>query len=219
MKVRVLLSALVAVVSVACSANAEAEVSRANGSGAVASSPAEGRAESGLKAFFASIAEKMAPRKEEQKVSFTREWIDTRPVAKGDEEWACLAEALYFEARGETVKGQFAVAEVIRNRVASSQFPNTYCGVIHQGTGKRYQCQFTYTCDGVKEVIAERQAYERVAKIARLVLDGVSVNLTDGALYYHTSAVRPRWARRFAQTARIGVHIFYRPKLQTASNG
>ncbi|MFC3118238.1 cell wall hydrolase [Jhaorihella thermophila] len=213
---RTLIAAVLAAFSLAGAVHAEAEVSRAATSD-VAVAP--NRAETGLKAFFASIAEKMAPRKKEQKVSFTREWIDSRPAAKGDAEWACLAEALYFEARGETVKGQFAVAEVIRNRVASSQFPNTYCGVIHQGTGKRYQCQFTYTCDGVREVIVERDAYDRVAKIARLVLDGAPVNLTGGALYYHTTAVRPSWSRRFAETARIGVHIFYRPKLRTASNG
>ncbi len=152
-------------------------------------------------------------------VKFTRAFLDSRPEAEGGSEFECLAEALYFEARGETVKGQFAVAEVIRNRVKSSQFPNTFCGVINQGTGRRYQCQFTYTCDGHDEVIRERGAFERVAKVARLVLDGVNPNLTQNATYYHTTAVRPRWSRTFTKTARIGVHLFYRDeRYRTASN-
>ncbi|SDD94071.1 cell wall hydrolase [Ruegeria marina] len=151
-------------------------------------------------------------------VSFSRSWIDELPKAQGGEQWACLAEALYFEARGETVKGQFAVAEVILNRVQSERFPDTPCGVIKQGTGRKYQCQFTYTCDGRKDVIAEKAAYERVAKVARLALDGVAEKLTGGATYYHTTAVRPSWSRRFTQTAKIGVHVFYSPGQRTASN-
>jgi spore germination cell wall hydrolase CwlJ-like protein len=71
---------------------------------------------------------------------FTRAWLASQPKPKGSSEFQCLAEALYFEARGETIKGQFAVAEVIRNRVKSSRFPNSYCGVINQGTGKKHQC-------------------------------------------------------------------------------
>ena len=153
-----------------------------------------------------------------ESISFTKDWVDGLPPAAGDEEWRCLAEALYFEARGETVKGQFAVAEVIMNRVNSSRFPATLCGVINQGTGRKYQCQFTYTCDGYKEIIAEPKAFERVAKVARAVLDGVTVGLTGGATYYHTTAVRPKWSRTYKQTARIGVHVFYRPNYRTASS-
>ena len=154
-----------------------------------------------------------------QEVTFTKAWLDEQPVATGDENFACLAEALYFEARGETVKGQFAVAEVIMNRVQSEQFPSSICGVVNQGTGRRYQCQFTYTCDGHAEVIREKSAYERVAKVARLVIDGAAANLTDGATYYHTTAVRPRWSRSFTKTTRIGVHLFYRDdRYRTASN-
>ena len=105
-----------------------------------------------------------------------------------------LTEALYFEARGETVKGQFAVAEVILNRVSSPSFPDTICGVINQGTGRKFACQFTYTCDGRAEVIREPKAYEMVGKVAKMVMDGMPRTLTDGATFYHTKAVRPRWA-------------------------
>lgn len=149
-------------------------------------------------------------RRAEPKLEYTKAWLDARPAAKGGDQFSCLAEALYFEARGETVKGQFAVAEVILNRVKSEQFPDTLCGVINQGTGRKYQCQFTYTCDGHKEVIHEKRAYQRVAKVARAALDGLKTDLTGGATYYHTTAVRPRWSRTFTKTARIGVHLFYR---------
>ncbi|WP_432816775.1 cell wall hydrolase [Sulfitobacter sp. JB4-11] len=151
-------------------------------------------------------------------VQFSRAWLDAQPRAQGGDQWRCLAEALYFEARGETVKGQFAVAEVIMNRVKSGRFPSSLCGVIHQGTGKKYQCQFTYTCDGYKEVIAEPGAFTRVGKVARAVMAGKAPALTDGATHYHTTAVRPRWSRVYTKTARIGVHLFYRHTWRTASN-
>lgn len=151
-------------------------------------------------------------------VKFSRRWIDSQPKASGSTQWRCLAEALYFEARGETVKGQFAVAEVIMNRVKSARFPGSLCGVINQGTGKKYQCQFTYTCDGHAEVIREPRAFARVGKIARYMMDGKVPALTEGATHYHTTAVNPRWARVYTRTAKIGVHLFYRHTWRTASN-
>jgi len=154
----------------------------------------------------------------QQDVNFSRDWLDSQPKAKGNSEWSCLAEALYFEARGETVKGQFAVAEVILNRVKSARFPDTLCGVIHQGTGRKYQCQFTYTCDGHKEVISEPKAYERVGKVALAIMNGIGQSLTDGATHYHTTSVRPNWSKVYKKTARIGVHVFYRHNYRTASS-
>ncbi|SFR10583.1 cell wall hydrolase [Poseidonocella sedimentorum] len=149
-------------------------------------------------------------RKSFPQIRYTRDFIAKLPKASGDEQWRCLAEALYFEARGETVEGQFAVAEVILNRVKSAKFPNSVCGVITQGTGRKYQCQFTYTCDGKKEIIAEERAWQRVGKIARAALDGMPKTLTNGALFYHTKHVSPSWSRVFRRTATIGVHHFYR---------
>jgi len=110
------------------------------------------------------------------------------------------------------------VAEVILNRVSSSSYPDSVCGVINQGTGKRYQCQFTYTCDGHAEVIHEPAAFERVGKVARIMLDGASRTLTGGATFYHTKAVNPSWARKFERTATIGQHYFYRKPLQLSLN-
>lgn len=166
--------------------------------------------------FFAGVFRPAKP--EPVKVSFSRSWLDSQPIAKGDAQWRCLSEALYFEARGETVKGQFAVAEIIQNRVKSSRFPGSLCGVIKQGTGRKFQCQFTYTCDGHKEVIAEKKAFERVSKVARAAIDGSAAPLTNGATHYHTKHVRPSWAKVYTETARIGVHIFYRHNYRTASN-
>jgi spore germination cell wall hydrolase CwlJ-like protein len=151
-------------------------------------------------------------------VEYSRDWLAQQRVGGNDRATECLAEALYFEARGESVRGQFAVAEVIMNRVDSPEFPDTVCGVIHQGTGKKYQCQFTYTCDGNPEHINNQAVYGQVSKVARLMVDGAPRQLTDGATYYHTRAVTPRWARSFARTASIGVHHFYRKPVRVSSN-
>lgn len=151
-------------------------------------------------------------------VIYDASFLASRPAASGGEQWECLAEALYFEARGESVRGMFAVGEVILNRVDSSAYPDTLCAVINQGTGRRYACQFTYTCDGRAEVINEPRAWERVGKVARLLLDGAPRALTAGATHYHTRAVNPSWAQRFPRTASIGSHYFYRQPTRTASN-
>lgn len=139
-----------------------------------------------------------------------REFLSRQPEPAGGEAWRCLAEALYFEARGEKLKGIFAVAEVILNRVDSPSYPDTVCDVVYQGTGRLFECQFTYSCDGLKETIEERDAYEAVGKIARLMLDGAPRDLTDGATHYHTTAVDPSWASVYPRTTTIGRHHFYR---------
>lgn len=143
-------------------------------------------------------------------VEYSRKFLAKLPKANGGSDLRCLAEAIYFEARGESVKGQFAVAEVILNRVDHPLYPDTVCGVINQGTGRKWQCQFTYTCDGLAEIIREKRAYERGAKVAKLMLDGAERKLTQGATHYHTTAVDPSWNRTFPRTAKIGSHLFYK---------
>ncbi len=145
-------------------------------------------------------------------VRYDRGWLEDQPVASGGDEWECLTQALYFEARGEGVRGLFAVAEVILNRVDSTAYPDSVCGVVQQGTGKRYQCQFSYLCDGKAEKIANLRAFGRVGKVARLMIDGAPRALTGGATHYHTKAVSPSWSRVFARTSTIGMHHFYRTK-------
>ncbi|WP_317134925.1 MULTISPECIES: cell wall hydrolase [Halocynthiibacter] len=147
----------------------------------------------------------------ESSFEYSRDWLASQQFVEGNEGWECLTQALYFEARGESVKGQFAVAEVILNRVASPLYPNSICEVVNQGTGKKFQCQFTYTCDGRAEKINEPKAHERVGKVAAAILTGAApFGLTKGATHYHTKAVNPRWARKFPRTATYGAHHFYR---------
>ena len=150
---------------------------------------------------------------------YDQAYLNSVPFASGDAAWRCLTEALYFEARGESVKGMFAVAEVILNRVDSSAYPDDICGVIHQGTGRKFACQFTYTCDGLSEDIAELGAYRNVGKVAALIMAGIAPrNLTHGATHYHTRSVSPRWSRVYPKTATIGYHKFYRQPDRVASN-
>ncbi|MEL6683930.1 MAG: cell wall hydrolase [Pseudomonadota bacterium] len=151
-------------------------------------------------------------------IVYDREFLADQPVAEGGANWQCLAEALYFEARGESVRGMFAVGEVIMNRVDSNSYPDTLCNVINQGTGRKYACQFTYTCDGKPETISEPRSWERVGKVARMLIDGAPRVLTGGATHYHTKAVNPSWAQRYPRTAEIGYHYFYRQPVRTASN-
>ncbi len=137
--------------------------------------------------------------------------LENLPAANGGAEWQCLTEALYFEARGESVSGIFAVAEVILNRRDSAKFPDSICKVISQGVRKDSRaCQFSYKCDGHSEVYHEKAALQKVGKIAQIVLDQRAPTLTQGATYYHADFVNPRWARGFTNTAKIGKHLFYR---------
>jgi spore germination cell wall hydrolase CwlJ-like protein len=143
----------------------------------------------------------------------TEDWLMARPSPEGDAEWQCLTQALYFEARGESLEGQVAVAEVILNRVDSPLYPRTVCGVVKQRGGGG--CQFSYVCDG-KTRMREKASADRAGRIARAMLDGAPRLLTDGATHFHTRGVRPSWSKRFARTASIGAHLFYR---QPGANG
>lgn len=163
-----------------------------------------------LDAIPDSMLVSQRPKNAPERVNYDRGWIAAQPGAEGGEQWACLAKALYFEARGESVKGQFAVAEVILNRVDNRNYPNSICGVVNQGGNRRNGCQFSFVCDGHADKIREKAAYERVGKIARLMMDGAPRALTGGATHFHTTNIKPKWARRFPNTARIGNHLFYR---------
>lgn len=137
-------------------------------------------------------------------VQYDAAWLASRPVPTGDAQWQCLKTALYFEARGESLKGQFAVAEVILNRVDNPDYPRSVCSVVEQG------CQFSFTCDGHSDVMKDWASADRAGRIARVMLDGAPRGLTQGATHFHTVNVRPGWARKFPRTASIGAHLFYR---------
>lgn len=140
-------------------------------------------------------------------IDYTYQWLMTQNAPEGGAEWDCLRKALYFEARGETLKGQYAVAEVILNRVDSGLYPDSVCAVVGQkGSGS---CQFSYVCDGHSDKMREAGAVEIAGRIAAVMLSGGERGLTDGATYFHSKAVFPSWANRFTRTASIGAHMFY----------
>lgn len=130
-----------------------------------------------------------------------------RPADYG--ELRCLAEAIYFEARGESRRGWQAVAEVILNRVESSKFPSTVCAVVSQGAHRKNGCQFSYNCDGLPETIAEREIFGEIREIARRLLRGHVKPIAGGATHFHSKSANPRWSERFEMTAVIGRHVFY----------
>ena len=157
-----------------------------------------------------SAANRERSRSAAQDMALTEDWLDSQPSSKGGADWECLAEAIYFEARSESVEGQFAVAEVILNRVDGDYYPDSVCGVVRQGTGELFKCQFSYFCDGLSESIEEPGPYERAGKIARLMLDGQERNLTGGATHFHHVNVKPSWSSIFKHTVTIGKHRFHR---------
>jgi spore germination cell wall hydrolase CwlJ-like protein len=125
----------------------------------------------------------------------------------------CLTEAIYFEARGEPVRGQIAVGQVIMNRVFSGKYPNNVCGVVYQNANRHLGCQFSFACDGIPDRITEPAAWERAKQISQDTLDG-KYWLTDvgKATHYHARWVRPHWVREMQRLDKIGVHTFYRPR-------
>jgi len=151
------------------------------------------------------------------KVRRPSEWTSAKllslPVPKSGKQMSCLAEALYFEARGEPITGQLAVGEVILNRVEDSRYPSSICKVINQGTGRRFACQFTYTCDGKLETVHERKAYEMALKLAKILITTHDRKLTKGSTHYHSNYVNPKWSKKFERVAKYGRHIFYRQPL------
>jgi spore germination cell wall hydrolase CwlJ-like protein len=126
----------------------------------------------------------------------------------------CLADAIYFEARGEPLRGQMAVAQVVMNRVFSGRYPRNVCGVVYQNASHYLACQFTFACEGKNlSRIDEPRMWRQAQRIAADELDG-KIWLTEvgRATHYHASWVRPYWVRQMAKLYRLGVHTFYRPR-------
>lgn len=117
---------------------------------------------------------------------------------------ACLAEAMYFEARGTGEKGMRAVGEVILNRAKDRRFPNTICGVVND------RCQFSYTCDGHPEVYREKGQKAIADRLARELLTNRGADITNGALYFHAARLKPGWFASLSRRGKYGGNIFYR---------
>ena len=134
----------------------------------------------------------------------TRLVADEARVEVADREQDCLANAVYFEARGESLEGQLAVAEVVLNRARSGRYPTTICAVVVQ------PAQFSFVRRGVIPP-ADRScdAWRRAVAIARIAQAGGRRMLADNVLLYHARYVSPGWGRRLERSAQIGLHIFY----------
>ena len=124
----------------------------------------------------------------------------------------CLANAIYFEARGEAERGQMAVAQVVINRAFSGFYPGDICGVVYQNAGRHLACQFTFACDGRSKAINERSAWGRANRIAKQTLDGqIYVPEVAKSTHYHAVYVHPNWVGEMKKLVRFGIHNFYRP--------
>jgi len=122
----------------------------------------------------------------------------------------CLAEAVYFEARGENLSGQMAVAEVVLNRVRHRAYPDNICGVVYQGSERATGCQFSFACDGSTDRAPRGRAWRQSQLVAKHAMLGFAPQVTRSATHFHTASVNPRWSSSLVQTRRIGYHIFYR---------
>jgi spore germination cell wall hydrolase CwlJ-like protein len=142
------------------------------------------------------------------------DWV-ANPIpesARSPAEKRCLAEAIYFEARSQPIRGQLAVAQVVVNRLRNPAYPDTVCGVVYQNRNHRNACQFSFACDGIRDVVRDQIAWQTAQELARAVLDGeaIWVDEVGSATHYHANYVRPAWAGQMQRTAQIGLHIFYR---------
>jgi spore germination cell wall hydrolase CwlJ-like protein len=160
-----------------------------------------------------SIASKGEVNSDNQRIKTPAErlgLLDEKLRAKSEK---CLAEAVYFEARGEAVRGQIAVAQVVMNRAFSGFYPNTVCGVVYQNKHRHLACQFTFACDNVADVVREPDMWDRAKKIAKAMLDGqLWLPEVAKSTHYHAYWVHPSWVHEMKKMYKFGVHTFYRPR-------
>ena len=131
--------------------------------------------------------------------------FDPRTVAK-----SCLAQAVYFEARSESVLGQLAVATVILNRAKAENYPSSICGVVYQGAARLTGCQFSFTCDGQPNLPQIDRAWETALAVTAMALsDDRPVGSVAAATFYHADYVTPYWSKSMNRLTKIGRHIFY----------
>jgi spore germination cell wall hydrolase CwlJ-like protein len=160
-----------------------------------------------------SIAAKGEVNADDQRVKTPAERLglfEEKARAKAEK---CLAEAVYFESRGEAVRGQIAVAQVVLNRAFSGFYPTTVCGVVYQNKHRHLACQFTFACDNVADVVREPDMWDRAKKIAKAMLDGqLWLPEVGKSTHYHAYWVHPSWVSEMKKMYKFGVHTFYRPR-------
>ena len=137
--------------------------------------------------------------------------VDPNGEAPLDDAITCLSRAIYWEARGLGTEDMAAVANVVMNRLADEEFPDTVCAVVRQG-GEQRPCQFSWWCDGRADVAENEEVYADAKEIARRALNRQLTDRTSGALYFHNRRLSPSWAAKFIKTAEIGKHVFYKPR-------
>jgi spore germination cell wall hydrolase CwlJ-like protein len=122
----------------------------------------------------------------------------------------CLAQAAYYEASGEGVDGERAVAQIVLNRVHHPGFPSTVCGVVYQGGDRATGCQFSFVCDGSMQRVPVPALWTRSREIAEQALAGKVFAPVGHATHYHADYVLPYWADSLDKSVQLGHHIFYR---------
>lgn len=150
------------------------------------------------------------------------------PIGPDDHAWAatplpaesfspreqqCLASGIYFEARGESLRGQAAVAQVILNRVRNPAYPKTICDVVYQNKDWRNRCQFSFACDNIRDRVRSEQHWKMAREVAMATTAGkIWLQEVGSSTHYHAIYVRPKWARSMTKVGRIGLHVFYRTR-------
>ena len=133
------------------------------------------------------------------------------PSVFTDAEQKCLTSGIYFEARGESLKGQAAVGQVILNRVRNPAYPNTICGVVYQNKTWHNECQFSFACDSIPDIVWSPDHWQIAKDIAMAVTAGkIWLPEVGSSTHYHATYVKPDWAPTMKKMTKIGMHIFYR---------
>ena len=136
----------------------------------------------------------------------------------------CLAKNAYFEARNQSVLSQIAVSQVVMNRVKSPDYPNTVCGVVYEAQLSNWykvkmdkevpiknKCQFSWYCDGKSDEPESNTSWDESVYLSLLIYsEELTIDVTEGALWYHATYVSPSWAEHYQKTVRINDHVFYR---------
>ena len=161
-----------------------------------------------MKTFIITIALLFASTMAEARGLFT---------AENEPEAWCLAQNIYYEARGSNRADRIAVADVVLNRVQDTRYPDTICEVVKQGkknkdgSMRRNACQFSWYCDGKSDWPTNLDAWVDAQQIAyMMIVHNDGRGLTEGATHYHANYVNPSWARTKQLVGRIGVHVYYR---------
>ena len=167
-----------------------------------------------------------------QASTFQKPQLDELYSEENRPELYCLAQNVYFEAKSEPLAGQYAVADVVLNRVNDTRYPNTICEVVREGPIKeswktrqhadlpdheriyhpiKNRCQFSWYCDGKADETRDSDAWRQAQIVAyKIVYDQKMRGITEGATHYHADYVSPKWAKSIQLVGSISTHIFYR---------